>query len=99
MLQFQVQNALQPQQESLHGSMQALTLWQHKIMQAVTAQAQARLSVLATAYLVSLALCSTSCQLGRPCVCRAFCLPTCVIECGESQDPFGETAGHVAVGE
>ena len=32
---------LQPQQESLDGSMRALTLWQHRSMQAVIAQAQA----------------------------------------------------------
>ena len=30
--------------------MRTLTLWQHKLMQAVAAQAQAKLSVLATAW-------------------------------------------------
>ena len=43
-----IQRALQCQ--SLHGPMQALTLWQQEVMQAAIARAQARLSVLADAW-------------------------------------------------
>eukprot|EP00891_Asterochloris_glomerata_P003492 jgi/Astpho2/3492/Aster-08127 len=49
-LPLHVQNELQPRKETLDGCGQALTLWQHKLMQAVIAQAPGRLSVLATAW-------------------------------------------------
>lgn len=49
-LPVHVQNELQPRKETLDGCGQALTLWQHKLMQAVIAQAPGRLSVLATAW-------------------------------------------------
>ena len=49
-LPLHVRKELQPQQETLDGSMQALTLWQHKLMQAVIAQAEAKLSALVTAW-------------------------------------------------
>ena len=49
-LLLHVQKASQPEQESLDGSMGALTVWQQKIMQAVIVQAEARPSVLATTW-------------------------------------------------
>lgn len=55
-LPLHVQTALQGQQESLGGSMWAVTLWQQKIMQAVITQGQARLSVLAATWAGSVAV-------------------------------------------
>ena len=45
-----IQKALQPEKESLGGPIRALTLWQHKILQAAIVQAQATLIVLVTAW-------------------------------------------------
>eukprot|EP00891_Asterochloris_glomerata_P010006 jgi/Astpho2/10006/fgenesh1_pg.00153_%23_23_t len=50
-----IQKALQPQQESLDGSLRSPMLWQQKITQAVIAQAQDRLRVLAATWTGSVA--------------------------------------------
>ena len=49
-LPLHVQKELQPQKETLDGFAHALTPWQHKLMRAVVAQAQAKLSMLVTAW-------------------------------------------------